>query len=467
MPPALRKRLQECYQTAVERLKQADCDADYVHTLLVECVARDPGNVLYLDAFFDNLRRKYKNNKRGSLLSFGGKGEFKKAAEKQQWREMLKEGPHLLKTNPWHVATLRALAQACAACGYLDAELRYLRQALESNPHDPQVNRHCAQTLTRIGQYDQAISCWQRVDEHSKGGDREAQQRIAELQIEKTQAHRKVVQGGATRAGVPSVKSLSPISSPPAAASTEAVRREIPLTKRQSLEQTLQINPTDVEAYLELTKLHVEENRLGEAIQLLARGLPATGNDLRLVAASEDVEILRRKRQLVMAEQRAQKEPSPEAQQLVESVRQELARYELDVFLARARRYPQDQECQFQLGLRLKRVENYREAMTCLQKAAHLPSRKVAAVLELGECLQHLRQYDKAMECYDAASGFAAAEGAHELQHLALYRAAVLAAALRQDQAAADRFRQLVELAPDYKDAAARLDKIRQMHDAK
>ena len=177
--------------------------------------------------------------------------------------------------------------------------------------------------------------------------------------------------------------------------------------------------------------------------------------------------MLRRKRQLVMAEQRAQKEPSPDAQQLVESVRQELARYELDVFLARARRYPQDQECQFQLGLRLKRVENYREAMTCFQKAAHLPSRKVASVLELGECLQHLRQYDKAMECYDAASGFAAAEGAHELQHLALYRAAVLAAALRQDQAAADRFRQLVELAPDYKDAAARLDKIRQMHDAK
>lgn len=467
LTPALRKRLQECYQTAVERLKQPAYDADYVHTLLVECVVRDPGNITYLDAFFDNLRRKYNNNKRGSLLSFGGRGAFKKAVDKQQWREALKEGPHVLKSNPWHVATLRSLAQACAACGLFEAELRYLRQALEPNPHEPQVNRHCAQSLTRVGQYDQAISCWHRVDEYTKGGDREAQQRIAELQIEKTQAHRKVLKGESPRRVVPSVKSLAPPPPEPEAPPETVTRREIPLTRRQSLEQTLHINPTDVEAYLELTKLHVDENRLGEAIQLLARALPATGNDLRLVTVNEDVEILRRKRQLVMAEQRAQKEPSPDAQRLVESLRQDLARYELDVFLARARRYPQDWECQFQLGLRLKRVDNYREALDCFQKAAQLPTRKVLAVLELGECLQLLRQYDKAMECYEAALGLASAEENSEFLQLALYRAGVLAAALRQDQAAEDRFQQLVQMAPDYKDAAARLDKIRQMRDAK
>jgi tetratricopeptide (TPR) repeat protein len=468
LTPALRKRLQECYQTAVERMKQPAHDADYVHTLLVECVIRDPGNVTYLDAFFDNLRRKYNNNKRGSLFGFGGKSAFKKAVDKQQWRDALKEGPQVLKRNPWHVATLRSLAQACAACGLFEAELRYLRQALEPNPHDPQVNRHCAQSLTRVGQYDQAITCWHRVDEYTKGGDREAQQRIAELQIEKTQAHRKVVKGEPPRRAVPSVKSLVPPStSVPESPPEMVARREIPLTRRQSLEQTLHINPTDVEAYLELTKLHVDENRLGEAMQLLARALPATGNELRLVTVNEDVEILRRKRQLVMAEQRGQKEPSPDAQRLIESLRQDLARYELDVFLARARRYPQDWECQFQLGLRLKQVENYREALDCFQKAAQLPTRKVLAVIELGECLQLLRQYDKAMECYEAAVGLASLEGNSESLPLALYRAGVLAAALRQDQAAEDRFQQLVQMVPDYKDAAARLDKIRQMRDAK
>lgn len=464
-------------------MKQDAYDFEYAHTLLVECVTRDPGNVTYIEAFFENLRRKYKNNKRGSLLSFGGKGPLKKALAKEQWAEVLKVGPPILKSNPWDVATLRGLARACAASGLPDAELRYLRYALEPNPNDVEVNRHCAQSLTRVGRYDQAIGCWNRVDEFSKGGDREAQENISQLQIEKTQAGARLGKGPKLPQGTRSSRATStarPARTPATPSSTSAKsvdaaqdvenpqpttspRREIRLTPRQQLEQALVLNPTDIDTYFELVQLHVAESRLGEAVHVLERAQAATGNDIRVQEKMEDVEVLRKKRQLVIAEQQAERAPTPDAQQLVTDLRDDLRRYELQVFMTRAQRYPQDAECQFQLGMRLKWLANYREAMRCFELAAQLPARRAAATLERAECLQHLRQYAVALDCYETAIGQAAEATQTELLKLALYRSAVLAAALRDESRAIERFTQLIDLDPGYKDAAERLDKIRGM----
>ncbi len=184
--PAVRRRLQQCYEHATKLMDQETYDFEYAHSLLVECMTQDPSNLVYLEAFLGNLQRKYNNNKRGAMLNFGGRGGFKKAVTGEQWREVLRLGPDVLKSNPWDVATLRGMATACAALGYYEVELRYLRNALEAKPKDADVNRHCAHSLARVGRFDQAIACWQRVDE-AIGGDREAQEAVAELQIAKTE----------------------------------------------------------------------------------------------------------------------------------------------------------------------------------------------------------------------------------------------------------------------------------------
>ena len=143
-------------------------------------------------SFLAESARKYNNNRRGSLLAFGGKGAFRKAVARKDWPVVFKLGPDLLKTNPWEVSTLRGLAEAAAAIGAHDVELRYLKNALDANPKDAEVNKHCAISLARIGQFDQAISCWQRVDE-AKRGDLEAQRMITELQKDKIERDREEV----------------------------------------------------------------------------------------------------------------------------------------------------------------------------------------------------------------------------------------------------------------------------------
>jgi tetratricopeptide (TPR) repeat protein len=451
--PHLRRRLHECYEHASKLMKQDSYDFDYAHTMFGECVSRDPGNLVYVEALFENLRRKYNNNKKGALLSFGGKGAFRKAKGKKAWGELLRLGPDVLKTNPWDSKTLLALAEACAALGHMETELRYLRFALERDANDVTVNRHCAKSLTRQGYYDQAIACWHRVDESTRG-DVEAQKMILELQIEKTQAGL-----GRTRAAA------KPDAEPSVTAdeATDNPRREIQLTPRQQMEQSLANSPGDVDGYLQLAQYHLDEDHLGEALLLLNKGLAATGSDIRIRHLLEDAEIIRKRQQLTISEQQAAKEPNEESQQLVLDLQNDLNRYELDVFVARSARYPQDLEFKFQLGMRLKRMENYVEAVNCFMAAAELPDRRSRAVLELGECLQRQKQYSKALECYLRGLDQSEQADQPDLIKLALYRAGLLSAGLKDSVAAVELLSRLVELDPNYKDAAARLDKIRQM----
>ncbi len=106
--PKVRRRLQECYEQGTQLMTPGKYDYNYVHSFLVQCVLRDAANTVYLEAFLENLHRKYNHNKRGSRLHFGGKGPLKKAVAKADWAHVLKLAAESLKSNPWDVTTLRA-----------------------------------------------------------------------------------------------------------------------------------------------------------------------------------------------------------------------------------------------------------------------------------------------------------------------------------------------------------------------
>ena len=459
--PKLRRRLQECYEQGTRLMTQGKYDHDYVYSFLVQCVLRDPANTVYLEAFLENLHRKYNNNKKGAMLNFGGKGPIKKAVAKENWEQVLKLAADALKSNPWDVTVLRAAADACAAFGYHQAELRYLRNALVPNPQDPAVNRHCALSLARIGDFDQAITCWTRVDE-AKHGDDEAQRMISELQIQKTVGvTREEDNRPSTRRRAEREAKAASATSP--AASSE--RREIELTKRQELERAVANNPTDLDSYFELADLHVAEQRLGEAAHVVNKAIAASGGNYKARERLEDIEILRKQEQIAIAEQRVAANADAEAPELVSRLKEDLNRYELEVFNSRTERYPNDLEAKFQLGVRLRKAGNYRQAIPILSDAAKLESRQAKSLLELGECLQRTKQYDKALECYVRSVAKAVATEDVEVQKLARYRCGILSAGLHNHEAAEEHFVALIAIDPTYKDVAPRLDKIREIRD--
>ena len=187
LTPGKRKRLQQSFEQANQLMRQENYD--YANELFTQCVVGDPANVPYVQSYLANLKLKYNNNKKGSQLAFiqgaGAKGMVKKASMQKDWAGVIKHGLDMLKLNPWHIPTLRSMAVACENLKCQGTPLVYLKMALEPNPKDAAINRLCAQAYDEAGMYDQAITCWHRV-EQAKPGDEEAGRAIASLTVKKT-----------------------------------------------------------------------------------------------------------------------------------------------------------------------------------------------------------------------------------------------------------------------------------------
>jgi Tfp pilus assembly protein PilF len=274
-----------------------------------------------------------------------------------------------------------------------------------------------------MGQFDQAIVCWHRIEGSKKGGDAEAQEMISRLTLERNRERAGIPrERGAGPVVKPSTRRLAGITrtAPAAKAAGETAegedgqtptpaRREIPLTERQKLEQATREFPARVDNYMKLAELHVAEHRYADAEKTLAKAMEVSGGVLKTREMLEDVQLLRMKEQSALADQRAAEDGTAASSELASQMRAELNRRELELLSARSERYPQDGELKYELGLRLKRAGNYAEAIKVFQAARETPERKAAATLEMGECLQQLRQFAKAQTCYDRAVDLAEA----------------------------------------------------------
>ena len=464
--PKLRQRLSSCFDHAIKLSEGDDCDCDYVHTLLAQCVSADPSNLVYLEAMFKNLQRKYNNNKKGGKIRASkAKAALKKTLAKEEWILAVRMAPDVFHANPWDVHSLRGIAQACEHLKFNEVELRYLKMALDGAPKDAEVNRHCAKSLSRMGQFDMAIACWHRVEESNKN-DQEAPRAIATLSLEKArdQVGLEDDEEEEKKKEQQATKKESKKIPPPDEDSAEPPSHSIERSPRQHLEQAILDDPTDVKNYLQLAGIHTEAGRHDEAEQLFKNALDCSGGDLAIRAELENAQMTTARARLAIAEKQAQAEQTQSNVELAQQLRSDLIRLETQIYSTRSERHPNDLALLIELGIRLKWSGQFAEAIASFQRAAKGKTLKCRANLEMGECFQRARKYEKALVCYERALKRALPEN-EEHRRLTLYRAGVLAAGLNQIDRAKAWFAELLEIEPGYRDTASRLDKLQSIND--
>ena len=243
----------------------------------------------------------------------------------------------------------------------------------------------------------------------------------------------------------------------------------------ESLEQAITEHPAEVDNYLALAKLYEAQGELIDAERVLRRATSVSGNDLKVTERLEAVQVRRSRNQLAKAESQYKTNPSDDNRELIQRMKADLNRLELGIYHSRADRYPDQKSFRFELAVCLKRAGNFKEAAKYFQEAAAEPRLLAASMLQRGECLQQIRQYQESMRCYlkaaEAATGNAdAAENAAAtknvaVEKLALYRAGVLAMGLKDQHQAQRLFARLAVKAPNFRDVNARLDKLKTMGD--
>jgi tetratricopeptide (TPR) repeat protein len=445
LSPVERSRLMQCFHRGQQALQT---NADYAVDMFQACVVGDPGNAIFLQSFLAALKRKFGGKKAGSLTSFfsaGSRAMLKKLAGAAQWRDIVKQGVEIIKSNPQDQACLLAMAEACGNLMFFDAQAIYLRAALDAAPTDPEVNRQCARFAANQGNFDQAIECWRRIG-RTKGLAEESEREIARLSVEKTIVAGQGMVGRPTAGG----------GKPGAAKPDDQARAG---GRVAELKQAIQQNPADIDSYLELADLLERDATVEEAEAVLAKALAASGNELKVREHVEDRQLRWGKQKVMLAEKRLAEHDTPDNRAAAERLRAGHLKQEIEVFAARCSRYPENLTWKYELGVRLKAAGNYAEAIKQFQESMQDSRRRGAVLLELGECFQKIKQYQLAMQNYQGAVE-AITDREVELRKRALYRAGVLASGLDDVDGARKYLSMLATLDFGYRDVAQRLDKL-------
>jgi tetratricopeptide (TPR) repeat protein len=451
LTPGKRKRLQQSFEQANNLMRQENYD--YANELFSQCVVGDPSNVPYAQSFLANLKLKYNNNKKGSNLAFiqtaGARGMVKKATIKKDWAAAIKHGLDVLKLNPWHVGTLRAIATACESLGCLQSQLVYLNTALEPNPKDVDVNRAFAKALDEAGQFDKAITCWHRV-EQIKPGDEEAARAIASLTVKKT-----LQKGGWEKGQDISQQKFGRDSG---GGDTGE------LTPEQRLEREIRRNPKDVGKYVELSELYLRDENFAKAEEVLGRAFEVSNKDADIREKWEDVQLRGLRQQMTKAQDKAEASGAEEDQEQFEDLRQQFNAKDLEFCRNRVARYPNNLLFRYDLGERYKINGLFSEAIAEYQHSRNDPRRKGLSLLSLGQCFQKIRQFRLSASHFDEAIREIPDRDAGSKKK-ALYMAGRLAMAMSELDTAERHLTALAGMDFNYRDVSALLDKIAEMRE--
>jgi thioredoxin-like negative regulator of GroEL len=395
--PDLRRRLQQRYEEAVRLLNQPPVDHARVHELLAECLRADPGNILYLNAMLANLRRWSR-----------GSGDWLRG-----WFSRQLTNPRVTQFDRAVLRTQYFTDEPVNRTIAIDL-LQDAPELLRRSSFDPNLFLVLAAACSAVDLDQTEI--------------RYLHAALDAAPVDRQQAMRMLAR---------------------------TLTRNGQFGEAQNIWNSLLALAPDAEVRQAVDDLMAADN-YESADRRLAEAGAAAGEDLAIRREREELRLAHSEQHLAIARRRAASDKHAKAQSLVSQLEAELLRQEIEILHLRCERLPGDVRLRLELAQKLKQAGNYSGAIQRLEEARGDASLTAEVQLELGECWQHLRQFEKAIDYYRQAI---ATEQPRSLL-AALYRMGVLASAMGKTSEAREALTRLVEMDPGYKDARERLDKL-------
>lgn len=396
---------------------------DYGIRLLLSCCKLDPGNLVFRQALRRTEKAKFKNNLRGSLLSWltssPKRAKIKAAKHAKEYVKVLELGEDVLTRNPWDTGVQLDMADAAEILGLRDVAIWIMEQARQKNPRDLTVNRNLARLYEKRGNFTQAIALWELVRKDDPN-DLEAMNKAKDLAANETMSRLHhddfgPPEGGgiashAAHAETPRIGStgdLHPTPLPNFGSSTPPEGSQLLSGERLPrdaavLRERIRSNPTDTFGYLNLAAHIRRLGRLEDARAVLQSGLGPTGNDAVLTFELADLEIEPFRRNLAVTETKIQQEPlNDEFKKIRIRLLKEINARELDLFRQKTERFPAETSHRFEYGLRLLRANQVDEAIQALQASRSDQRYLWRSLLYLGHCFKNRNNWKLARRNFE------------------------------------------------------------------
>ncbi|MCA9131537.1 MAG: tetratricopeptide repeat protein [Planctomycetales bacterium] len=238
--------------------------------------------------------------------------------------------------------------------------------------------------------------------------------------------------------------------------------RVVPLERFQQLEQVLRDTPINVDPYLELARIYLQNSRWGDAKRVLDLACARFPEHEESQFLREEAQIARSLQLHAEARQEHAAEPTRLTREKLERCNIELNVLRENVCRARLARHPDQIELNIPLATALYNLGQSPEAIRVLQQAVGSPKLRAIAALQLGRVLEKEQRIPEALSAYRRAALFRVPLPPLELRLQALSAAADLAERSQLIDSARRYVGLLLELRPDDAQLAARFQALRQ-----
>ena len=411
-PTAEQRKIAQDSFTRVKEARESG-NLDYAISLLLTCCKLEPANLEYRQTLRRTQKEKYGNSLRGSRFAFfttpRWKARVKAAKRGREYLKVLEHGEQVLCRNPWDLGTQMDMAEAFEAVGLGDLAVFSLDQARQKYPKDATLNRALARLFERRSEFQKAIVLWQLVQQ-TNPNDVEAAHKAKDLAASET-----IRRGQYVEAATGSKESpvLGRIESRAAEKQDKLTREVEPLQKR------IEADPTEPALYIQLAGLYRRHGKDDRARAVLQQGLGPTGNafaiqselleldlaPLRKSLEQTEARLRQLKTKAPPAEDEGDEEPPSEEELLKQRAKllREINSREIEIFRAKADRFPNEVVHRLELGTRLLKADLVDEAITELQQARRDERLKWKAAMYLGLCFKKRNNWRLAQRNFEDA----------------------------------------------------------------
>ena len=354
---------------------------DYAIQMYQDACKLDPTNLVFRQALRGIERRKFNNDpaKVGRLV--GARTQpirmrARGARTKGKFAEALEACEEAFAYNPWDVGAARDAAEAAEGLGSKELA-QWLVDSVMAVANDAEFFRFAAHVHESNQSWHKAIAAWERVKKINPH-DEDANRQINALSASAT-----IMRSGLNEA----IHKKAEGSSGPEAAKADDLDeiRAVKTTPEERWRKEIEENPTHVGPYLQFSDHLKGRGQLDEAEKLLSRALKAVPDDSTLLMVHADVQVARLNRAIASWAQKARERPDdPAPKAKLEQLQAMLVDYEIKEYRRRVALQPGDCQLHYDLGLRLAKAGQHKDAISSFQLARSSPALKVEALHQAG-----------------------------------------------------------------------------------
>lgn len=423
---------------------------DYVLEQMEECLDLDPANLEVHKLLLDAARKKAKEGGKASL--FGSMSM--PALSKDPHKQLVSQAKRLGKNpEPKVLADVAAAAQAMAAAGVkpmIEVAVFYYEEFLASGMFNDKVLWQLAHIYkdkaSEPGFLDKGIKLLRDL-ERAKPDHAEAARTIKNWEAMRSMTQRNTAVGGDYR---------TQLANDSGAKKAEVMNRIIRTVEDAKevlgyVEQDLVQNPQDKQLWVRKGDIHKRMSQLADAKGAFTKAQAIDPHDFTITMRLGDIAI---------------EEAAAKVQQLTTSgqdatgAKAELLQARIAEFRRRVERQPTDMGHRFNLGVRLIEAGDIDAAAAEFQKTVGDPKVRQKSHFYLGYCFTQKKLLDLAVQQYTAYLSLVLDDQSDEAKQARYLRARVLEDQGKRDDSIKD-YERIVAIDLNFKDAAARLNKLR------